>query len=120
MCWLCGAATGYFPHSHSFSYFLRAAHDWTKIEGHSCAKFEEIEAQQADARAILNRFVHYYDRWKANEDANKVVRDKLIENVINKISILREKSHFDMVWLERALQQLFEVSHLCAFSLRKL
>jgi len=48
---LCGAATG-------------SAHDWTKIEGHSCGKYKDKAEEEAlSARESLKRYMHYYERY---------------------------------------------------------
>jgi hypothetical protein len=41
---------------------LRYAHDYEKIEGHSCGKWKQTEDDIDVARNNLQRFVHYYER----------------------------------------------------------
>eukprot|EP01119_Soliformovum_irregulare_P021754 TRINITY_DN730_c0_g1_i2.p1 TRINITY_DN730_c0_g1~~TRINITY_DN730_c0_g1_i2.p1 ORF type:complete len:592 (-),score=120.57 TRINITY_DN730_c0_g1_i2:10-1785(-) len=103
MCWLCGAPTG-------------QAHTWEKIEGHSCGKWKgETTTSPDKSRSALARFVHYYDRWKANDDTKKL-KEKMVEDMMVKAEILKEESAFDVQWLHRALYQLFECRRILAYS----
>jgi len=104
MCWLCGAPTG-------------SAHDWEKIEGHSCGKWKDdsTEKDEEFARNSLKRFMHYYDRFKANDDTKKL-HPKMIEDVLNKMLIVQNRFAFDADWLRRGLSQLFECRRILSYS----
>ncbi|KAK3146714.1 hypothetical protein QOZ80_3BG0270750 [Eleusine coracana subsp. coracana] len=90
--WLCGAATG-------------LAHDYERIEGHSCNRFDEDKKRKVDdAQRQLRRYEHYYKRFQAHDMSYRSERDKLgpslVENVIDRL-----ESH-DSVLYQNAAQSL--------------
>ncbi|ELR17896.1 IBR domain containing protein [Acanthamoeba castellanii str. Neff] len=106
-CWLCGAQTG-------------SAHTWEKIAGHSCGKYKEEKEKNADdARVSLQRYMHYYERYKAHNDSSMLEAQMRVQ-LLDKVSVLLEKTgtftSYEEKWLARALDMLFECRRVLKWS----
>ncbi|GAQ81569.1 hypothetical protein KFL_000840120 [Klebsormidium nitens] len=104
-CWLCGAATG-------------LAHDWSRIEGHSCGRYKEDKEREAKkAETDLKRYMHYHTRWKGHMESLRL-EDKQREVVQSKIAILEESESVvrDYSWLTNAQSCLFRARRVLAYS----
>ncbi|XP_044984053.1 probable E3 ubiquitin-protein ligase ARI1 [Hordeum vulgare subsp. vulgare] len=94
LCWKCGAATGY-------------EHTWDSIDGHSCNRFTGEEKKKVDtAKRNLDRYTHYYDRFKIHGDSYKLEHDKLgpaIEERAKQLEALHDQPLVrDCTWLMEA------------------
>lgn len=46
------------------------AHDWSRIEGHSCGRYKEDKEREAKkAETDLKRYMHYHTRWKGHMES---------------------------------------------------
>ncbi|CAL4943261.1 unnamed protein product [Urochloa decumbens] len=100
MCWLCGGGTG-------------LEHTWTSIAGHSCNRYkEESGGKTADtSREQMQRYKHYYDRFKIHSDSCGVEKQKLGPTLKERVMLLeadlqRPLSIRDGDWLIRAHRRL--------------
>ncbi|CAN6282213.1 unnamed protein product [Urochloa humidicola] len=100
MCWLCGGGTG-------------LEHTWTSIAGHSCNRYkEESGGKTADtSREQMQRYKHYYDRFKIHGDSCNVEKQKLGPTLKERVRLLeadlqRPLSIRDGDWLIRAHRRL--------------
>ncbi|OEL29370.1 putative E3 ubiquitin-protein ligase ARI2 [Dichanthelium oligosanthes] len=77
MCWLCGGGTG-------------LQHTWTSIAGHSCNRYkEETGGKTADtSRVQMQRYKHYYDRFKIHGDSYNVEKQKLGATLQERVRLL--------------------------------
>ncbi|XP_074577316.1 putative E3 ubiquitin-protein ligase ARI2 [Curcuma longa] len=104
-CWLCGGATG-------------REHTWSTIAGHSCGRFEEDQTKKTErAKHDLQRYAHYYSRYKTHTDSLKQ-ESKLTETIQRNISILEEKQSriIDFSWLTDGLNRLFRSRRVLSYS----
>ncbi|KAL9649799.1 hypothetical protein ABK040_009613 [Willaertia magna] len=89
-CWIC---SNFFDH---------------KTYQHSCGRYEEKDNQSA--RQSLERYLHYYNRFKAHEDSRKR-EDQTRENIKEKMKAmfaLRPNSAWvEVQWLEQGMNTLF-------------
>ncbi|RLN42073.1 putative E3 ubiquitin-protein ligase ARI1 [Panicum miliaceum] len=100
MCWLCGGGTG-------------LDHTWTSIAGHSCNRYkEETRGKTTDtSREQMQRYKHYYDRFKIHGDSYGVEKQKLGPTVLEPVRLLetdlkRSLTIRDGDWLIRAHRRL--------------
>nr|CAB3498602.1 unnamed protein product [Digitaria exilis] len=100
MCWLCGGGTGF-------------EHTWTSIAGHSCNRYkEETGGKTADSsRVQMQRYKHYYDRFKIHGDSCNVERQKLAPTLQERVRLLesdltRPLATRDGDWLLRGHRRL--------------
>ncbi|KAJ7538006.1 hypothetical protein O6H91_11G031000 [Diphasiastrum complanatum] len=103
-CWLCGGATG-------------RSHTWNHIQGHSCGRYEEDREKVVRAKRDLNRYIHYYSRYKSHEDSFKR-ETKQRETLQEKISLLEATQHEarDYSWLTNGLNLLFRARRALQYS----
>eukprot|EP01112_Ceratiomyxa_fruticulosa_P007428 TRINITY_DN1926_c0_g1_i12.p1 TRINITY_DN1926_c0_g1~~TRINITY_DN1926_c0_g1_i12.p1 ORF type:complete len:414 (+),score=112.21 TRINITY_DN1926_c0_g1_i12:2880-4121(+) len=92
---------------------MGAHHTWTEISGHTCGKYEEQAQRNADSsRRLLERFLHFFTRYKAQADSAKA-EIKLQTEVPKKILALwadtkHSYANSELQWLEKAVTQLQE------------
>ncbi len=63
-CWLCGASTG-------------MAHTYNGIDGHTCGRWkEEMDRKAGEAARSHQRYMHYFERYKAHTDSHSKEGEK--------------------------------------------
>ncbi|KAL8141174.1 hypothetical protein V2J09_007195 [Rumex salicifolius] len=103
--WLCGGATG-------------KNHTWESISGHSCGRYEESEQKAKNAKHELQRYLHYYNRYKAHMDSYKH-EAKLKEKIHLKMVELEQKESIklkDYGWVTNAVNRLFRSRWILSLS----
>ncbi|GAX80454.1 hypothetical protein CEUSTIGMA_g7893.t1 [Chlamydomonas eustigma] len=96
-CWHCGQAT-------------KMSHTWDSIADHSCGRYkEEAERKVDEAQRNLQRYMHYFERWK--DHADSLVKEK--RERVNLLKLIEDECEDegsvntrDIGWLMRAMEQL--------------
>lgn len=106
--WLCGGATGF-------------AHTWTRINNHSCNRFEKGEEKRKvdDAKRQVRRYEHYYQRFHAHDFSYRAERDKLGPAVAGRALTLERSGGVltrDAAWLGDAHGSLLRCRQVLARS----
>lgn len=96
-CWLCG--------------------NNTPGDYHSCGRYRDKAVDTQCARRDLERYMHYYNRYKAHTDSFKLER-KMKKSVQNKINRLYEceTSSKDFSWITTGLHRLFRSRRILSYS----
>jgi len=88
-------------------------HTWTSIAGHSCNRYKEVTRGKTKdtSREQMQRYKHYYDRFKIHGDSYGVEKQKLGPTVLERVRLLeadlkRPLTIRDGDWLIRAHRRL--------------
>jgi len=94
-------------------------HSWESISNHTCGRFkDQAEQKAAAAKKDLDRYMHYYSRWKAHMDSLKFEAEQE-SRVTDKISSLDSKLAVylaDYQWLCDGAAQLSACRRILANS----
>ncbi|CAN1126794.1 Probable E3 ubiquitin-protein ligase ARI2 [Linum perenne] len=103
-CWLCGGATG-------------REHTWDNISYHSCGRYkEDFNKKSENAKRKLDRYMHYYNRYKAHLDSMKLELEQE-KTVMGKVSKLVEKElSMDISWIHKAFFRLVKSRKVLVYS----
>ena len=75
---------------------------------HSCGRFEEKSTE--GARVSLERYLHYYNRYKAHEDSRKreeKTRDSIKKKMVEMFELRPNSAWIEVQWVEQAMLTLF-------------
>ncbi|KAF0978620.1 hypothetical protein FDP41_002440 [Naegleria fowleri] len=89
-----------------------------KTYSHSCGKFEE-DSNKEHARQSLERYLHYYNRYKAHEDSRNretKTRDTIKEKMREMFSLRPNSAWIEVQWVEQAMLTLFNCRKGLQFS----
>eukprot|EP01116_Phalansterium_solitarium_P024472 TRINITY_DN8991_c0_g1_i2.p1 TRINITY_DN8991_c0_g1~~TRINITY_DN8991_c0_g1_i2.p1 ORF type:complete len:624 (-),score=203.46 TRINITY_DN8991_c0_g1_i2:146-1888(-) len=89
MCWVCMG-----PHDHNMA-------------GHKCKPYEDKTEDQESARASLEKYLHYYNRYTIHEQSKKL-EEKLRQTARVRMDLLRKSGTVNVDFIETAVEQLFE------------
>src|SRR5690242_4944944 len=91
---------------HEFCWICRG--DW---RGHSnCNQYKASDDKKTEARATLERYLHYYHRYSTHEQSKKFETNLRATTMTKMIDLQMEKSQrwVDVQFLEAATEQLIE------------
>ncbi|EFC43615.1 predicted protein [Naegleria gruberi] len=75
---------------------------------HSCGRFEEKNTE--NARVSLERYLHYYNRYKAHEDSRtreEKTREVIKKKMVEMFELRPNSAWIEVQWVEQAMLTLF-------------
>lgn len=102
---MCGEATG-------------RDHNWSTITDHRCGRYKEDNGKKAEhAKRDLNRYMHYYNRYKAHTNSLKQ-ESELKEMIEDKVSNLKSRDFKlkDFSWVTNGFHRLLTSRRVLSYS----
>lgn len=99
-CWVC---SGDFDHS---------------TYNHSCGRYKDDDSKES-ARKSLERYLHYYNHWKAHSDSRKLeaqTRDTVKEKIKEMIILRPNSGSIEAQWMEQGMEVLFNCRKALQYS----
>jgi len=105
------------PCGHHFCWVCSGDFDY-KTYSHSCGRYQEDDSTES-ARKSLEKYLHYYNHWKAHSDSRKLekdTRESIKEKVHAMITARPNSGAIEAQWMEQGVEVLFNCRKALQYS----